>query len=661
MDTSSRPTRLGYVAAAIGLAIVALGAWLAKAANGTTMVPGYLAAAVVAALALLAAARAAFARRQAVEQEQVAGYRRTHATTELFEDADETVRLATRANQQFAKYVVPFFTIALGLALIITCVLLWRYWGQQTAFPVARRPLAMTTLSMILGLFAAICGSYFIGVSRESGCRWLRPSGAWMFLAGGLYVLSGGVMLCEHVGKWVLVVDYRCAQVALGLLLALGVEFVLGFVIEFYRPRMPGESERPLPESRILALFTEPGGVARNVAASLDYQFGFEVSEVWFYRFLERTVVPFAVSMVVLLWLLTCMVTVNPYENGIPERLGQVLVDATGAPRVLPPGLYLKLPWPLTRIYVFPVEQLQEVILGGAEGSSASAGTDDAKAAEDDQHARAKEKPGKLAKDTPLHSEVILWSGGQHGEGLLFSVANQPPPADARTDSSESHAVSLLAAEVPVYFRVSNLYDFAYRHQDARAELKALATREVVHFLAQADFNQILGAGRTAAGVALQEHIQAAANARQLGLRIAFVGLQTLHPPLPVGAAFNEVVGASEEMHQRVLEAEAYAARRQPDAEGQQSALLSAAEAYRRERGEVAQAESERFRKQLLAYRACPSMFVLNSYLEVLENEDAAMRKYVVAATRGSEVLTLDLQEKLRPDLLDLDVEQVGK
>jgi regulator of protease activity HflC (stomatin/prohibitin superfamily) len=655
-DTSKRPVHLGYVAALIGLMTLALGMLLAKAANGTAMVPAYLAAGVVALLSLLAAARAALARRQAVEQEQVAEYRRSHTTTELFEYADEAVRLATRANEQFTKYFVPLFTIVLGLAILVLGLLLWHSWAQQPAFPVARRPLAMTTLSLILGLFSAICGSYFIGVSREPGCRWLRASGAWMFLVGGLFILSGGVMLCEHFQKWTLVVDYRCAQVSTGLLLALGVEFVLSFVIEFYRPRMPGESERPLPESRILALFTEPGGVARNVATSLDYQFGFEVSEVWFYRFLERTVVPFAVCMVLLLWLLTCVVTINPYENGIRERLGRVLVDDSGTPRVLPPGLYAKLPWPLARILVFPVEQLQEVVIGSGDTPA----TVKPKESEPEDDGHGHETPPKAA-DEAIHSAVILWSGTEHGDETLFSVANGSPAKGPQAVEAGGLTVSLLAADIPVYFRVSNLYDFAYRHQDARAELRALATREVVHFLAQSDFNHILGAGRTAAAAALQERIQAAAEARQLGIRIAFVGLQTLHPPLSVGAAFNEVVGAAEEMHQRILESEAYAARRKPDAEGQQITLRSSAEAYRRERGQVAQAEAERFLKQLLAYRACPSMFALNSYLEVLENEGAAVRKYVVATTRGSEVFSLDLQEKLRPDLLDLDVQQVGK
>jgi regulator of protease activity HflC (stomatin/prohibitin superfamily) len=324
--------------------------------------------------------------------------------------------------------------------------------------------------------------------------------------------------------------------------------------------------------------------------------------------------------------------------------------------RILPPGFYLKLPWPLARIFVFPVEQLQEVIIGGAAKQPAE------EEPQDDGHGHSDPKKKASMKDKALHSAVILWSGGVHGDALMFTVANETPTrGDGKPDGGTALTVSMLAAEIPVYFRVSNLYDFAYRHADAREQLRSLATREVMHFLAQADFNHILGPGRTAAGTALQERIQIAADRHRLGVHIAFVGLQTLHPPLEVGASFNDVVGASEEMHQRMLEAEAYAAMRKPAAEGQRITLISAAESYRLERGQVAQAEAERFGKQLLSYRASPRLFALGGFLDVLETEGAAVRKYVVATSAGSEVFILDLQEKLRPDLLDLDTDKVGK
>ncbi|MBN2449828.1 MAG: protease modulator HflK [Lentisphaeria bacterium] len=641
-DTSKTPARLSLAGSVIGLAFLVLGYLLAKAARGTVMVPAYLSSGVVMLLSLLAYGRATFARRQAAEEEQVAEYRRTHASTELFEDADEAVRMAARANVHYVKYFVPLFTIALGLAVMVAGVLLWRRWGSQDAFPVAQNPLSMAALSAILGLFAAVCGSYYVGVSREPGCRWLRPPGAWMFLSGGLFVLSGAVMLCEHFRKWVDVVDHRAALVGIALLVALGVELVLSFVIEFYRPRMPGESERPLPESRILALFTEPGGVARNVAASLDYQFGFQVSEVWFYRFLERAVVPFAVVMVALLWLLSCVVTLEPYENGIREHFGAVAKDGNGEVRILGPGFYLKLPWPFATIHKFPVEQVQSLIVGQTGGDEAG---------EDGIG-----EYGETTEESEYLDDVILWSKRHRVGELQFVVANDPrrSTVDTKVDQG-TIPVSFLAVSIPVYFRVSNLYDYAYRHRNAAAALKSLATREVVRYLAQADFSSALGAERAVAGEVIARRIDASAKRHRLGVEIVFIGMQGIHPPVETGDAFDAVVGAREEMEEKILDSRAYATKKQPEADGERERLLNEAEAYRQERGQVSAAEAQRFRKQLLAYQASPKLFVLNSFLDVLENEGSTVRKYVVGTSQASEVLILDLQEKLRPDLLDVD------
>ena len=76
-------------------------------------------------------------------------------------------------------------------------------------------------------------------------------------------------------------VDAYAARVIFWIFAVLGVEFITNFIIEFYRPRTMREA-RPIFESRLLALFTEPGGVMRNIASALDYQFGFQVPEPGF-------------------------------------------------------------------------------------------------------------------------------------------------------------------------------------------------------------------------------------------------------------------------------------------------------------------------------------------------------------------------------------------
>jgi hypothetical protein len=62
--------------------------------------------------------------------------------------------------------------------------------------------------------------------------------------------------------------------------------------------------------------------------------------------------------------------------------------------------------------------------------------------------------------------------------------------------------------------------------------LKDLATREVViKYLAGIDLNDVLSQGRLEAAQTLRDRIQNSANARSLGAKIIFVGLQDIHPP----------------------------------------------------------------------------------------------------------------------------------
>jgi len=423
----------------------------------------------------------------------------------------------------------------------------------------------------------------------------------------------------------------------------LGGELVLSFVIEFYRPRMPGEAERPLPESRLLALFTEPGGVARNVAASLDYQFGFKVSEVWFYRFLERTVAPFSVLLLAALWLQTCIVVVRTEENGIRERFGAVTSEEP-----LGPGLYLKLPAPFARIYTFAVDRVQEIPIGYEPASAVDESNMD---------------PLEEELQGDPEGKVIVWSKRHFKHETDFIVASSPTAVEEEQPIDEARGggvpvtVSFMSASLPLYYKVKNLYDYRYRHADPGKTLEDLATREVVRYLAGVDFFTILTSGRAQGARLLAERIQMAADELRLGIEVVFVGLQGIHPPVYVGASFDEVVAASEEKHQRILEAETYAIKKEPQAEGEAVETISAAEAYREERIKVSAAEAARFRKQLLGYTASPRLFVLNTFLNVLEKEGSLLRKYVVATSRASEVFILNMEKKLRPDLLDLNLE----
>lgn len=638
-EASGRPRNCCLSLSAAGALLLVIGLIVGRSGNCSVMLVGCAASVMVVLLGLIGAGRCIFERRQRQEELQAQEFRRDHGSSELFEDADEAVRLASRANLQYRKYAVPVFTVLLGLCLTVYGLLVWRTWAAQESFPLAANPMPLALLSAMCWIGTLILGSYFIGVSREPGCRWVRPGAAWLFFAGGVYLLASVALFLEYFKKMTMTADITLARVALTVLLVLAIELLLAFVIEFYRPRMPGETERPLPESRLLALLTEPGGFARNLAASLDYQFGFRVSEAWFFRFLERTVVPLLVIMVLTFWLQTCLVVIGTGEQGLFERFGCV-----GEQEPVGPGVYLKLPWPLTRVERFPVEQIQEVVLG------------EVKSPETEQTA-GKNEPVK-------HDErVILWSLAHAERGESYLVGSRR--AEGLTGSGQGREArklppsALVVAQIPVSFRVRNLYDFRYRHGDVVEMLRHLGTREWIHYLSGCDFQELLGEGRGRAAESLRKRLQDSADSLNLGVEIVGVNVSSVHPPVEVGAEFDRQMGAYEEVNRQLQQGRMAAKRIMAEATSGRNAILAEArmDNFRRDRSYV-EAEAGLFASQLERWRVCPEVFMIDSEMRVLQDASRHLRKYIVGGGVKVDLFDVNLEKRnTGASLLDMGIE----
>ena len=68
----------------------------------------------------------------------------------------------------------------------------------------------------------------------------------------------------------------------------MAVEVLLTLLLEIYRPRVKGQLARPLYDSRVIGLLTQPESLFTTAAQTLDYQFGFKVSETWFFQVLKE-------------------------------------------------------------------------------------------------------------------------------------------------------------------------------------------------------------------------------------------------------------------------------------------------------------------------------------------------------------------------------------
>lgn len=552
-------------------------------------------------------------------------------------DVSEDVRFtAGHTFENYNRYIPSAVAI---LVFLLSIPALWYFWKNSTLGAedtiklvlTPKNPINLAFLQAMLAIFSFFMGIFLVGQSHVKEFRVLRPIGSW-FIFFALMVFIGAISaLTLHLGKsgWIA----PLTKIFFGIIAILSAELLFSFIIEFYRPRNLQE-QRPVYESRLLALFTEPGGIVRNLSESLDYQFGFEISRTGIYRFVQRAIIPATLIWLFVLWLFTGIAEVSPGELGIRERFG--FVDRDSVP--LESGVHLKLPWPCEKIVRVPIDIVESISIGTMP-----------------------------AKKSAEASRVILWTGEHYLAEDNFLVAVD------RTENSGPFPVSILEVSLPVFYTADpdHIYDYALNFNDIKNTLKTIGQAEATSYFASTDFSKDISSGREAVAKNLHERIQHTCDSLELGVRIVSVNMHDAHPPVKedpsnpkvksVAEAFQTVVCAQEEATMTISKAGEYATRIRESAKVERMQILGKAQAYEYDTSRVATADAARFESQLTSYRAMPEMFELRTYLDFLENDCKSLRKFIISDKINVKNYVLNLEEKASLDLLDTDIDLLAK
>ncbi|MBP8604932.1 MAG: hypothetical protein KBI46_03695 [Phycisphaerae bacterium] len=587
--------------------------------------------------------------------------------------ADRLAMLAVAQKRLafFEKWIIPSAAVVIAVYQIVMGLLLFQYKVLGPVDWRNKNPLLGAVLMIVVSFVSFLFSRYATGMSSEKDWKPLRAGGSYLLLTAVLgFALAVSLALSQFkYPQGLVILSYLIPW----LLVVLGAEILLNAVLDIYRPRIAGEYSRAAYDSRLIGLINEPGGILRTVAHTIDYQFGFKVSQTWFYRLLERAILPLILFAALTLYLMSSFAVVGPGQAAVVEYFGSPVRD-------LEPGLHLKWPWPIEKVYVFPTDQIQQITIGYKEGE--------------------KDKAKK----------AFLWGEKHYEEEYNLLVAVE---TDTVRDKG-AVPVSVVQANIPIQYRISNLRQFMYKHKEARQLLEAICYRELTRFAVSAkietddgsasalpkDRKSLLGAGRMEASQELHQRIQAAADEAQLGVEIVLLGLQGVHPPPEVAKEYEEVVASVQQKQAAILSAQAEKnkvltelggsiadvdalydlameferAKAQADepkiqelrqelqaafvkVRGKVFSTLRQAESDAFERIHLAKGEGLRFAGQIQGYQASPLIYKKLQRLMMLEEALEKARKYVVVAEKDdAQVYIVDLQEKLAASLYDLDL-----
>jgi modulator of FtsH protease HflK len=561
-----------------------------------------------------------------LEKLEVEELARARGETTLFAAKDAEMFPAQRARAQFEKFFVPGFGALLFVLEAGAAWLLWRWLAKTETAIVPDRAMASLSLFGLFWLLLFLLGRFSVTIARLEDHRLLRP-GASFLLAGAYLCFVTALGIAGAQAEFPKVDAYvgRALCVLLGLMAA---EMLVTLLLEIYRPRVKGKVVRPLYESRLVGLLAQPESLFTTAAQALDYQFGFKVSETWFFQLLQKNLPLLLLAQLAVLCLSTCVVFIDAGEQAVLERFGRLVT-------VLEPGAHLKLPWPADRIYRHRTDQIQTFAVGYALDPQSEA------------------------------VNTILWSVA-HTKEENFLVANREPvtirnDTAAAGDTLKAPPVSLITVSIPVQFQITNVREWAYQNADPAGLLQDLATRAVLYYLAGVDVNEVMSRSRLEAAQELRDRIQSAANERQLGVKIVFVGLQDIHPPVQVAGDYEKVVGAEQTKLAAILNAQAQAIHTNALAGARAFTTTNVADALRQRLSVSAFANAALFTNQIPAFAAAPSVYRQRKYFQAFAEATAGPRKYILLVTNTSDVVIFNLEDKIREDLLNLNVPSSSK
>ena len=564
--------------------------------------------------------------REEQERLEYEGMVQQASSTGLFSSDEEDVLIAKRTRVQFERFMAPVFTILILLGQAITGISLW-VGIKADMLPPLSQPLVGMAMFGVFGVGALVLGRYTASLARIREDAYLRPMASQSLLSAYLLFLLA-VSLAGFEMNFAML-DFFVAKTLAVLLVALAIENVFTLVFEIYRPRV--DSRRPqrvLYESRLVGLISRPEGFFATAAQTLDYQFGFKVSETWLYQFFERTLGWILLVQVVLLFSFTCVVIVEPTEQALLERLGKPVAGR----EVLSPGIHLKAPWPVDRVFRYRTEQVQSFHLGYQLSDEDKNGS-----------VPVLWNTAHQMNDGTKPSEFLVASDVVEDEASILTVGgNQRTPP-----------VNLLQASIPVQFQISDLTKWVYNHADAVDVLRAIAYRETTRYLASVDFLSVMSNGLREAATTLSERIQAEAERVDLGARIVYVGLQDIHPTVSAAASFQEVVAARQEQDAKRLEAQAYEATLLPAARAEAESTKNLAQSEADTKIGRAKGEAARFESQLAGYSEAPSVYALRAYLNSFAESIGDARVFVNGASDLPQIYELDLKDSIRDALLE--------
>ena len=283
----------------------------------------------------------------------------------------------------------------------------------------------------------------------------------------------------------------------------------------------------------------------------------------------------------VVVWLATGIFIVDPEEQGVIKRFGEVI-------NVVGPGPHYHFPVPIETVQIQPVTSVRRLEIG-------------------------------------------------------FRTIQMGPPAKYRRVLKESLMLTgdenIIDVQSIVQYRISNLENYLYSLTNPDETVKSAAESAMREVIGDTTVTEALTVGKGIIEETTARLLQQTMNSYKGGIKIENVKLQDVHPPDEVKEAFKDVVSAREDREKMINDAEGYRNNLVPKARGEAAQIINNAKAYAKEKVLVATGETERFNMVYEEYVKAKDITRERILLETMASVLPKVNKVIADKELGGNVL----------------------
>ena len=287
------------------------------------------------------------------------------------------------------------------------------------------------------------------------------------------------------------------------------------------------------------------------------------------------------IIVAIVVWLATGVFIVDPEEQGVIKRFGEVT-------SVVGPGPHYHLPSPIETVQIQPVTSVRRLEIG-------------------------------------------------------FRTIQIGPPAKYRRVLKESLMLTgdenIIDVQSIVQYRISDLENYLYSLTNPDETVKSAAESAMREVIGDTTVTEALTVGKGIIESTTALLLQETMNSYEGGIKIENVKLQDVHPPDEVKEAFKDVVSAREDREKMINDAEGYRNNLVPKARGEAAQIINNAKAYAKEKILVATGETERFNMVYDEYVKAKDITRERILLETMASVLPKVNKVIADKDLGGNVL----------------------